>query len=128
MRLLLDTHTFLWFVEDSPKLSVDMRVLLEDDTNDLFLSVGSLWEMGIKVSTGKLAFDAPFEVLLPQLLSLNRMILLDIAVSHILVISSLRFHHKDPFDRLLVAQSLIEQIPIVSIDPTLDAYGITRLW
>lgn len=128
MRLLLDTHGFLWFVGGNTKLSAQARQLIEDEGNEVFLSVGSLWEIAIKMSTGKLALTSPFEVLIPQQLSVNRIILLDIAISHTIVVSNLPPYHKDPFDRLLVAQALVEQLPIVSIDSALDAYGVTRLW
>lgn len=128
MRLLLDTHSFLWFIDGSKSLSANARELIEDEFNEVFLSVGSLWEIAIKVSIGKLVLNSPFEVLIPQQISLNRITLLDIAVSHTVLVSSLPFHHRDPFDRLLVAQSTVEQIPILSVDPAFDEYGVTRLW
>lgn len=128
MKLLLDTHSFLWFIEDSPKLSATALASIKDGTNDVFVSLASLWEMAIKVSIGKLTLNSPFEALIPQQLGLNRITLLDIALSHAVAVANLPVHHKDPFDRLLIVQAMVEQMPIVSIDSALDAYGVTRLW
>src|SRR4051812_37682169 len=128
MRLLLDTHAFLWFIMGSPNLSATARALIEDETNERFLSAASLWEMAIKLSTGKLTLSAPFDVLIPRQLSLNGIGLLSIEVTHAAVVSSLPFHHRDPFDRLLVAQAIVENMPIVSVDKAFDIYAVTRLW
>jgi PIN domain nuclease of toxin-antitoxin system len=128
MRLLLDTHAFLWFIMGSPNLSAEARALIEDETNERFLSAASLWEMAIKSSTGKLTLSAPFDVLIPRQLSLNGIGLLGIEVAHAAVVSTLPFHHRDPFDRLLVAQAIVESIPIVSVDTAFDIYAVTRLW
>jgi PIN domain nuclease of toxin-antitoxin system len=127
MRLLLDTHTFLWFIDDSPRLSLKGKMLLEDD-NELLLSVGSLWEMAIKASLGKLTVLMPYDAFIPQQLTLNDIEVLPITVEHLAVVSVLTFHHRDPFDRLLVAQSIVEQIPVVSVDPVFDTYSVQRLW
>lgn len=128
MRLLLDTHSFLWFVSGSPQLSTTARTLIEDTSNQPFLSVASLWEMAIKVSLGKLSLGQPFEILIPRQLSLNGIALLGITVSHAAVVAKLPFHHRDPFDRLLTAQAIVEQMPIVSGDSSFDSYAVTRLW
>ena len=128
MRLLLDTHTFIWFVIDSPKLSVTVRALIEDEDNEKLLSTASVWEIAIKQSTGKLYFGLPFRIFIEQQLSLNSIELLSINLDHIDVIAALPFHHRDPFDRLLIAQSMVERIPILSADSAFDAYPITRLW
>src|SRR5215216_5828897 len=96
--------------------------------NVRLLSVASLWEIAIRMSIGKMDLGLPFAVLMPQQIDKNVIELLDIALDHLSVIASLPFHHKDPFDRLLVAQTIVEQISIISVDQTLDAYGITRLW
>lgn len=127
MKLLLDTHIFLWFIMGSSNLSVHARVLIEDVANQKFLSVASLWEIAIKSSLGKLILSAPFETLIPQQLSLNGFELLNIEVNHTAVVATLPFHHRDPFDRLLIAQAMVEKMPIVSIDATFDAYPVTRL-
>src|SRR5437762_448715 len=115
MRLLLDTHTFLWFIDDHPRLSSNAKSLLESD-NDLLLSTASLWEIAIKFSLGKLALPQPFEPFVRQQLSSNAIDILEIDTAHLGIVSTLPFHHRDPFDRLLVAQAMAEQLPIVSTD------------
>ncbi len=128
MKILLDTHAFLWFIEDSPKLSTEARSVIEDGFNEPLLSVASLWEMAIKLSIGKLDLKKPFETFVPDQLELNGFDQLAISFDHIAAVATLPFHHRDPFDRLLVAQALVEGIPLVSADGLLDAYGIIRLW
>jgi PIN domain nuclease of toxin-antitoxin system len=128
VRLLLDTHSFLWFAEGDARLSPDARTLIQEETNDLWLSVAALWEIAIKVSIGKLRLEEPFETLIPRLIHENEIALLGITLSHAAVVAALPHHHRDPFDRLMVAQAQVEQIPMVSNDPALDAYGVTRLW
>ncbi len=128
MKLLLDTHTFLWFIMGSPNLSADARALIEDATNEKFFSVASLWETAIKLSIRKLALSAPFDALFPQQLTLNGVDLLGIRVEHAAAVAVLPFHHRDPFDRLLIAQAIFEKMSIVSIDAAFDAYSVTRLW
>ena len=128
MKLLLDTHTFLWFIMANSSLSADARALIEDQANEKFLSVASLWEIAIKVSIGKLGLSAPFGTLIPQQLSANGFELLRLEVNHAAALIGLPFHHRDPFDRLLIAQAMVEQMQIVSIDSAFDAYPISRLW
>jgi PIN domain nuclease of toxin-antitoxin system len=127
MRLLLDTHTFLWFIDDNPRLSAKAKALLESDA-DLLLSVVSLWEISIKVSIGKLTLAQPYDLFMPQQLTSNAVEILPISLAHLGVVATLPFHHRDPFDRLLVAQAMIEQLPVISIDSSLDAYSVKRLW
>ena len=128
MKLPLDTHTFLWFIIGSPNLSPDARALIEDEANDKFLSVASLWEMAIKLSIGRLSLSAPFDVLIPQQLGLNGIGLLGIGVEHAAVVATLPLHHRDPFDRMLVAQAIVGAMPVISIDAAFDLYGVKRLW
>ena len=128
MKILLDTHAFLWFIEDSPKLSTEARSAIEDGFNEPLISVASLWEMAIKVSIGKLDLKKPFETFVPDQIELNGFDQLAISFQHIAAVAKLPFHHRDPFDRLLVAQALVEGIPLVSADDLLDAYGIIRVW
>ena len=128
MRLLLDTHSFLWFIDGSENLSATGRTLIEDVSNRPFLSVASLWEMAIKLSLGKLCLAQPFDLLIPQQMRLNGIEPLGIEMDHVATVAKLPFHHRDPFDRLLVAQAMVEQIPIVSADTAFDAYGVKRLW
>ncbi|TEU17265.1 MAG: type II toxin-antitoxin system VapC family toxin [Anaerolineales bacterium] len=128
MRLLLDTHSFLWFISGSTSLSPTARALIEDASNQPLLSVASLWEMAIKLSLGKLSLAQPFEVLIPQQMRLNGIKLLGIEIEHTAAVSKLPFHHRDPFDRLLIAQAIVEQMPIVSADTAFDTYPVKRLW
>lgn len=128
MRLLLDTHVFIWYILDIQKLRVTVRALIDDEDNEILLSTASIWEMAIKQSTGKLSFNLPFKVFITQQLSLNDFNLLDITIDHIAVVAALPFHHCDPFARLLVAQAMVEQIPILSTDSAFNAYPINRLW
>ena len=128
MKLLLDTHAFLWFIMGSPNLSANARALIEGGANEKLFSVASLWEMAIKLSIGKLTLAAPFDVLIPQQLGLNGIELLNINTDHAAAVATLPFHHRDPFDRLLIAQATVEKMPIVSIDTAFDAYSVKRLW
>ena len=125
---LLDTHTFLWSLEDDTQLSPTARTLIEDGDNDVLLSVGSLWEMAIKTSLGKLTLSQPFRTFVSEQLQVNAIGLLGLSVEHAAQVVTAPFHHRDPFDRLLLAQSLDEGIPIVGVDAALDAYGVKRLW
>ena len=127
MKLLLDTHTFLWFIEDSPRLSTEAKNLLESDT-DLLISVASLWEIAIKINIGKLTLAQSFEAFIPAQIVKNAIELLPIAIEHLAVVTSLPLHHRDPFDRLLIAQAMVEQLPLVSIDEKFDPYNIKRVW
>ena len=128
MTLLLDTHTFLWFCQDDPSLSATAKVLIEDAGNRKLVSVASCWEIGIKAGLGKLRFGEPSSVYIPAAVSRTGFELLPISLAHATAVESLPGHHRDPFDRLLIAQVMIEAIPIVSVDSQLDAYGVTRLW
>lgn len=127
MKLLLDTHTFLWFINDSPQLSADAKNLLESEV-DLALSVASLWEIAIKASLGKLTLPDTYDKFIPQQLTLNEIEILPISVAHLALVTTLPFHHRDPFDRLLIAQAMVEQISIVSIDIVFDSYTVNRIW
>lgn len=128
MNVLLDTHTFLWFVLADPRLSTLARSLIEDERNAQFLSMASFWEMAIKYSNDKLPLTLPFEDFMTHYLGSNGIILLPVKVSHLVHVSSLPLHHRDPFDRLIIAQSLVEKMPVISIDGAFDAYGVSRLW
>lgn len=128
MRLLLDTQAFLWFVLNDARLSPTARTLLVDPANELLLSPASYWEIAIKVSLGKYQVPGSFKDFMDQQIAVNRLSILPITVAHSAVVASLPFHHRDPFDRLLVAQSLAENVPMVSSDPVVDAYGVTRHW
>jgi PIN domain nuclease of toxin-antitoxin system len=128
VNLLLDTHALLWFLNDDPSLSATAKALIQDPANRKFVSVASCWEIAIKVGLKKLDLGEPATTFLPRELATNGFGLLGIELIHATSVESLPPHHKDPFDRLLVAQSMIEKLPVVSVDAQLDAYGITRLW
>jgi PIN domain nuclease of toxin-antitoxin system len=128
MRLLLDTHAFLWFVLNDPAISPKARDLMADPDNDLYLSPASHWEIAIKVSIGKYQIPGSFESWISQQLQINEIVILPILIGHTAAVITLPFHHKDPFDRLLIAQSSTENMPIVSADRAFDAYGVSRLW
>lgn len=128
MRLLLDTHALLWFAEDDPQMPDAIKDLIEDEQHEKYVSIASVWELAIKVGLGKLTLSQPLEIYIPDVLNRNGFQLLPISLPHALHISKLPFHHKDPFDRLLIVQSLLDAMPLVSADAVLDAYGVTRLW
>ena len=128
MNLLLDSHTFLWFVGNDPQLSLNARVVIEDPSNRKWVSIASLWEITIKVSIGKLTLTDPVAVFLRRELLLNKFSTLDITLNHLDSLSTIPFHHRDPFDRLIVSQSIADSMSVVSTDLAFDAYGITRIW
>jgi PIN domain nuclease of toxin-antitoxin system len=128
VRLLLDTHAFLWFILADPKLNAAALNLITDPANQKQISPTSYWEIAIKIRLGKYSLPSPYETFMRQQLLRNYFAILHIAVSHTAVLTTLPLHHRDPFDRLLVAQAMVEGIPLVSGDPALDAYPITRLW
>ena len=128
MKLLLDTHAFLWFIGGDAALSRKSRSLIEDSANGKLVSIVSLWEIAIKTSIGKLPLAKPFEQLIPEQLQRNGFEVLGLTVGHAAKLVQLPFHHRDPFDRMLVAQCLAEGLPLVRSDDALDAYGVQRLW
>lgn len=128
MNLLLDSHAFLWFVGADARLSPAAQVLIADPANRKFVSIATCWEIAIKVGLGKLALGEPATTFLPRELAANHFDLLPIELRHATFVETLAPHHRDPFDRLLVAQALLEIIPIVSVDAALDPYGVQRLW
>ncbi|WP_242034280.1 type II toxin-antitoxin system VapC family toxin [Richelia sinica] len=124
----MDTHTFIWYVTDDSQISNQVLEVINDENNQIFLSIASVWEMGIKHGLGKLSFNVPFETFIRQQMSINDFTLLDIKISHINTVAQLPLHHRDPFDRILIAQAIVENIPIISGDSKFDAYPIQRLW
>jgi PIN domain nuclease of toxin-antitoxin system len=128
MKLLLDTHALLWFLAGDTRLSPAARAAIEDRSNTRLFSIAGAWEMAIKVSLGKLSLSAPFQDLVPGVLASNGIELLQIRTEHVRGITQLPFHHRDPFDRMLVAQASAERAILVSADAALDAYGVQRLW
>lgn len=131
MRILLDTHTFLWFIAGDSQLSLAARQLIEDVENQRFLSIASLWEIAIKTNLGKLnviAKNEKFAAFFENEMWRNKIDLLPISLSHLAVIATLPQHHRDPFDRLLIAQAQADNLIILSADVALDAYDVTRRW
>ena len=128
MKLLLDTHTFLWWVGASRDLSRRARSAIGSGRNECFVSVASGWEIAIKVSLGTLKVDGALDRFLPEQLAANSFQPLPIDLRHCARVATLPFHHRDPFDRLLVAQALEEGIAIVTADPAFTKYGVKRVW
>jgi PIN domain nuclease of toxin-antitoxin system len=126
--LLLDTHTMLWFFWNDPQLSVHAKALIEDADNRKLVSIASCWEVAIKVGLGKLDLGEPTRSFLPREIARNNFQLLPISLGHATMVEGLVAHHRDPFDRLLVAQAMTEGLPLVSTDGIFDQYGINRLW
>jgi PIN domain nuclease of toxin-antitoxin system len=128
MKLLLDTHTFIWWTISVARLSSQALSLLQDRQNALFLSLTSLWEMQLKIQLGKLHFNSPLSQIVEEQQRINGLRLLAITPQHIYALGQLPFHHKDPFDRLLIAQAVTETLPLVSADPALAAYQAQIIW
>ena len=118
----------LWFLEGDERLSERARGIIEDGQNDVATSIASLWEAAIKHSLGKLDLGRPFADLIPAQLEVNSISVLGIEVPHIVRLIALPFHHRDAFDRLIIAQSLVEDIPLIGLDTDFDLYGVSRLW
>jgi PIN domain nuclease of toxin-antitoxin system len=128
MKVLLDTHTFLWWVADDPQISVTAKNIIANPDNDIYLSVVSAWEIIIKVGTGKLSLSEPPEIYIPTRIASNQFEILPVQISHILEIHSLPNFHKDPFDRLLIAQSLVENFSLITVDSAIAQYPVQTIW
>jgi PIN domain nuclease of toxin-antitoxin system len=128
MRVLLDTHAFLWWIWDAPELSAKARKYIANPENECLLSLASVWEIAIKSSLGKLKIDRSLDQFIPEQLSANGFRPLEIGFRHIVQVHTMPFHHKDPFDRLLAAQAQEEKLLIISADPIFTKYGIKRIW
>lgn len=128
MNLLLDTHTFLWFIDDDRRLSPAAAAQIEHPDARVRVSVVSAWEIAIKLSTGKLTLDRPLVQLWPESLAENDFEVLDVTSEHVMALAPLPLHHRDPFDRLLIAQAIAENLEIVSADSAFNAYPVRRVW
>ena len=128
MRLLLDTHAFLWFFIDDPQLSTAAKSLITDPRNEVLVSPASYWEVAIKVSLGKYTLTVPFEEFWAAGINGSGFVVLPIGLPHAAILSSLPMHHKDPFDRMIISQAIAEQIPVISTDSAFNPYDVTRLW
>jgi PIN domain nuclease of toxin-antitoxin system len=127
MKIILDTHTLLWFLSHDIKLSEKARTMIEDSSNDVFVSIASFWEITIKLSLSKLVLDIPFELLFVESETLN-IKTLHIKKEHLIHLKELPFIHRDPFDRLIISQSMVEDYALVSVDKVFDEYKINRVW
>jgi PIN domain nuclease of toxin-antitoxin system len=127
MNLLLDTQALLWFVLDDSRLSATARESIVA-AEMVLVSPASLWEIAIKISLGKYVLPIPFVAFWEEQLLTNEFSLLPISVAHTARVADLRYYHRDPFDRLIIAQSLVEKIPVVSSDVLFADYGVERIW
>ncbi len=128
MKYLLDTHTLLWIVTDSPKLSKKAKKLYLETDNLIFFSLASVWELAIKSSLGKIEFERSLEDLVEEHVKKNNIQILNIELPHLLRIEQLPFHHRDPFDRLLISQQIENNLSIISCDKVFDLYEVNRIW
>jgi len=130
LRLLLDTHALLWFLLNDPKLSAEANRLIMDLRNEVLVSPASYWEIAIKISRGKyvLDVDEDFGTFMDREIQRNLLKVLPISVPHVGCVAKLPFHHQDPFDRLLIAQAMVEQVPVLSTDRAFDLYRVQRIW
>ena len=128
MKLLLDTHVLIWSAENPTKLSERVTNLLNDTSNSWVISIASIWEMQIKIQTGKLTLDLPLHELIEIQQQFNELQLLQIKSSHIYALRDLPNHHRDPFDRMLITQAIIENMPLISIDKVFESYSVAKIW
>ena len=128
MRYLLDTHALIWIVTEDQKLSKKAKRIYLDNSNEIYLSAASVWKMAIKISLKKLILEDKLSSFVDKHILGNNIGILNITADHALPLESLRYHHKDPFDRLIVAQCIQERLQLISKDPIFDSYEIRRVW
>ncbi len=128
MRILVDAHALIWYVDQDQLFSTDAHAAITSANNDLFLSAATIWEISIKVGLRKLSLSLPYRQWMNKAIADLRLASLPIIVEYANAQAALPRHHGDPFDRMLVAQALSERLPIVSADAVLDQYGVTRIW
>ena len=128
MRILLDTHTFLWMIFGDERLNETVRTQIGSPQNEVLLSVATLWEIAIKTSLGKLELTIPFEKIIEEQLDMYAFQVLPISFTALVAVSTMPFHHRDPFDRLLVAQAIVEDVPIITRDSVFSSYPVKVLW
>ncbi|HEX9961981.1 MAG TPA: type II toxin-antitoxin system VapC family toxin [Pyrinomonadaceae bacterium] len=126
MRLLIDTHILIWFLEGAKLLSKSRRQIIAEPQNDIFVSIASLWEIAIKISLGKLILTKPLADVIKQI-AVEDIEVLPIAPEHALQVSVLPFHHRDPFDRIIIAQAQVENLPVMTNDGEFGNYTIKIL-
>jgi len=125
---LLDTHVFLWLVEGIPNLSAAAKLALSDPANELFLSAASVWELAIKIGNKKLSLSDPLDVYVAKWTAAYQLGALPVQFNHAHAVSKLPSHHKDPFDRLLIAQAIVEGMSVVTSDGKFTHYGVPTVW
>jgi PIN domain nuclease of toxin-antitoxin system len=128
VKLLIDTHALIWWDENPLRLGSKARAACLDSGNELWLSVASVWEIQIKMMLGRLALRKPLKLLIDDQVKQNGILILPVKFDHVLRLESLPDRHKDPFDRLLVAQALEENCVLVSHDPMIAQYPVTTVW
>jgi PIN domain nuclease of toxin-antitoxin system len=128
MRVLLDTHAFLWLISEDKRLGRKVRRAFLNPKNQIYLSAASLWEIGIKVSLGKLSLRDGWLKLIGSEMKLNTIQWLNIEMPHCEQLSRLPFHHRDPFDRMLIAQAMVEKMTVITRDVRFMDYGIDCIW
>ena len=128
MKILLDTHAFLWLVTDAPELSETAKQVFLDKANEIVLSAVSGFEIAVKYSLGKLELSEPPEVFIQNRIFKNELSVLPVTLQHTLKLSDLPFHHRDPFDRLLITQAMTENLPILTRDPLFSEYSVVTVW
>jgi len=128
MKILLDTHAFVWWNLTPEKLSLNGLNLIDNQENILYLSIASIWEMQIKISINKLHFDNPLPEIITYQRNINNVQILPIELENIWQLKNLPLHHRDPFDRMLIAQAMTEKIPILSIDSIFQNYSVNVIW
>lgn len=128
MRALLDTHTFLWWTTDDRRVSPRVRAIFRDPSNDFLFSAASAWELITKAQVGKIKLPCDPDRFIVEQLALNAFVALPIDLTHALRVQTLPLHHRDPFDRILIAQNLMEKLPIVTADPLIAQYSVEVIW
>lgn len=128
MRALLDTHVFLWWISDDERLSEKAREIISDGRNELLFSAASGWEISIKAGLGRLELPEDLERFVADQVSRNAFQVLPIYLSHALHVRKLPHHHRDPFDRILVSQAVLEEAPLLSVDPQIQNYSVDTIW
>lgn len=128
MKLLFDTHTFLWWDSQPEKLSSTVLDLCRDPDNSLILSVAAAWEIQVKTQLGKLQIRRTLNTLLAEQQRVNRLIILPVSLDHVLTLQRLPDHHRDPFDRILIAQALVEEATLLTRDRTIAQYPVVTIW
>lgn len=128
MRVLLDTHTFLWWIIDDTHMSSRVRDIMSNSSNELFFSAASCWEIAIKANIGRITLPDKPHVFVVEQMALNMIQGLPVQISHALHVFNLPHHHRDPFDRIIIAQAQLEKLPILTSDSLISKYKVKIIW